>query len=198
MENTKEQLTLIERWNKTGEAPIYFQKRHPGKTYYPERVDMEREIAHLIESELGTESYWREPNPELLAEYRKHFDWDTSYGVKVRWDIYIPTGSSHIACESLEEALEYLNEDKTVEEPGDWEEVADDDPYVEGEEGRFASISISNLRLKQQKHRYSVVLVVESDTPVEDNAIPSVLSALSQGQSWEIVSSTQAAAEKGM
>jgi len=188
----------MERWNKTGEAPIYFQQRHPGEDYYPLRREMECEVASLIENELLPRSFRDHDDEELLAEYKKHFDWDTLYGVTVEWDLGIPSASSEIECESEEEVLEYLNDKKEVPDPGSWEEVADDDPWIECEGRRSASISVSNLRLKQQKHRYSVVLVVESDTPVEDNAIPSVLSALSQGQSWEIVSSTQAAAEKGM
>jgi len=196
MENTKEQLTLIERFNKTGEASIYFQKRHPGETYYPERSDMEREIANLLNSSHGCG--WTRSNPELLAEYKRQFDWDTKYAVSVEWELYAPTCEQEIECESEEELVAYLEGGKEVEQPDNWEDYACDSPYIQGEEGRTPFIRVSNLRLKQQKHRYSVVLVVESDTPVEDNAIPSLLCALSQGQSWEIVSSTQAAAEKGM
>ena len=196
MENTKEQLTLIERFNQTGEAPIWFQKRHPGETYYPERSEMEREIGNLLNSFHG--SGWCRSNPELLAEYKRQFDWDTKYAVSVEWEVYAPTCEQEIPCESEEEFLAYLEDEKEVEEPDNWEDYCYEQPSIEGEEGRTPAIRVVNLRLKQQKHRYSVVLVVESDTPVEDNAIPSVLCALSQGQSWEIVSSTQAAAEKGM
>ena len=111
--------------------------------------------------------------------------------------VYSLSGSSHIECESLEDS-EYLNR-QGGRRTRHWDyAVSFDYPYVEGEEGRLDLIRVSNLRLKQQKHRYSVVLVVESDTPVEDNAIPSLLSDDSQGHEWEIVSSTQAAAEKGM
>jgi len=160
---------------------------------------MEREIAELLESEVESSCKWIEHNPEVLAEYKKHFDWDTSYGVTVCWDIFIPSGHQEIDCGSLQEVRAYLEGEKEVEEPGDWEEVCcGDTPYIDEEAGRFASITVSNVRLKQQKHRYSVVLVVESDTPIGDNAVPAVLSDLSQGQSWEIVSSTQAAAEKVM
>ena len=196
MENATEKLTLIERFDKTGEAPIYFQNRHPEETYYPERSDMEREIGTLLNASHG--GGWSRSNPELLAEYKRQFDWDTRYAVSVEWELYAPTCEQEIECESEEELVAYLENEKEIEEPDNWEDYAYDSPYIEGEEGRTPSIRVSNLRLKQQKHRYSVVLVVESDTPVEDNAIPYVLSALSQGQSWEIVSSTQAAAEKGM
>ena len=196
MENTKEQLTLIERFNQTGEAPIWFQKRHPGETYYPERSDMEREIGKLLNASHG--GGWNWSDPELLAEYKRQFDWDTKYAVCVEWELSAPSVEQEIECESEEELVAYLEDEKEIEEPDSGEDYSSDYPYIEGEEGRTPAIRVSNLRLKQQKHRYSVVLVVESDTPVEDNAIPSVLSALSQGQSWEIVSSTQAAAEKGM
>lgn len=196
MENATEQLTLIERWNKTGEAPPWFQNRHPGETYYPERSDMEREIGNLLNASHG--GSWNRSNPELLAEYKGQFDWDTKYAVSIEWFLYAPSCDQEIECESEEELVAYLEKEKEVEEPVNWEDYACSDPHIDGEQGRRPSIRVSNLRLKQQKHRYSVVLVVESDTPLEDNAIPAVLSDLSQGQSWEIISSTQAAAEKGM
>lgn len=194
MKSTK-QLTLIERFNQTGEAPPWFQERHPGVTYYPERSEMRREIANLLNSLFD---FGRCSNPELLAEYERQFDWDTKYWVSVKWELYSPTCEQEIECESEEELFEYLEYLKEVEEPDNLDDYRYEQPSIKVEKGRTSAIHVSNLRLKQQKHRYSVVLVVESDTPVEDNAIPSVLSALSQGESWEIVSSTQVAAAKGM
>ena len=181
MQSTEQQnRTLIERFNEVGEAPPYFAHRHPGETYYPERSRMERELTNLLESRRGT-------NTELLAQYKSQFEWDTQYSVSVQWDMSSPYVVQEVECESEEEFLAYMENEKQIEEPDDWRDYAEENSYLMGEASRDPLIRVRNLRLKK-KHRYHVALVVEGDMP-DANAL---ISTLSIGEQWQIVKASVA------
>lgn len=191
METTKTE-TLVERFNN---AEITTAKLPNGKelTYYPVHNQMEYELGRLLGYELQYEDVLGKK--ELLEEYKENFEWDTEYGVYVRWEIDSPTYTQLLDCCSLEETKKYLQRQIDAEVP-EWDEEVDScleyGSGFTGENSLEPYVSVSNLRLKKAKHQYAVQLVVDCEEalPELELIIKSAVEAHNDFSKAEVVSFT--------
>tara|TARA_Y100000592_G_scaffold55608_1_gene87431 strand:- start:2068 stop:2652 length:585 start_codon:yes stop_codon:yes gene_type:complete len=191
METTKTE-TLVERFNN---AEITTVKYPNGKeqTYYPVHSQMEFELARL----LGYEIQYRSAlgKDELLKEYKEHFEWDTEYGVYVRWEVEPASYTQHLDCSSLEETKQYLQRQIPTETP-EWDEEVDScldyGSGFTGDNSLEPKVSVSNLRLKKAKFQYAVQLVVDCEEalPELDGLLQSAVAAHIPFSTAEVVSIT--------
>ena len=184
METTEKKLSLVERFNQVGEPPnARWAENHPGEKYYPNHYEMGRELAALLQSE--AEDCLIDQHKELLAEYRKHFNWDMpSWSLRASWEL---TADTFVKCEDLDELKEYLNKDKDLEVP-DASDVCVEDGYLLH---MFPQCYLTCLKLKE-KSSYSLVLNVECEKEQEGiaAAITDLINQSSKG--LKVVSCTQA------
>ena len=158
--------TLLERFN-DAEKKI----SHSGSEFYPERNVMEFELGHLLSREMkrGIRCV-SQADMDMLQEFREYFEWDTTYGVSVTWEIQTSTASQYIECSCAEDVAAYLSGAKEPDCP-DYDDIHDDIDYgcdLTGDFWTNASISVSNLRPKQKKeiNKYLVNLILECDGEV--------------------------------
>lgn len=178
--------TLIERFNTEGVPTKFWAERNPGKTYYPERCELSKELAGLLTREI------REclvaDQTKLLTEYRRHFDWETNCLVCIEWEVCVPNGETTIECQSLDEVKEYLDGEKSVEEPDDWWDLVGQDPTIDGECGRTPCISISNLRLKEKDADGELVEMIAkaiASTGIDPECVPALMPRVYSEQ-WQL------------
>ena len=197
METTEKKLSLVERFQEVGEPHHYWKEKHPGETYYPNQSKMEGELAKLLECEISRRWHWSltDNAEKLLQEYKDHFEWDTEYEAVISYEVYATAHQHYLKCSSLQELQDYLSHQKDVEEPEDWfEDWLDNgsDYDLGDEEGRKPSVSVSNLKLKQKKFSYSLLLNVECEKEQEGlaTAITDLINQSTSGM--KVVSCTQA------
>ena len=159
METTEKKLSLVERFNQVEEPPSKrWVENHPGETYYPNRLDMQWELAELLEDELRDN--FTDKKKELIAEYRKHFNWDMpSWSLRASWEL---TADTFVKCEDLDELKEYLNKDKDLEIPDASDVCVEDGCLLH----MFPQCHLTGLKLKERSS-YSLVLNVECEKEQE-------------------------------
>lgn len=165
-------ITLVERF-KTAEEKVSKQHNGEERRWYPEHNQMKWELGQLLSNEISAPYMLKYDNGiQLLEDYRENFEWESEFSVRACWDINPATYTDTIECSSPEEIREYLAHRKELEIP-DWEKV-DDECDIEygrgfnGDKEIEAVVRVSNLRLKQKKHQYAVLLVVECEKALPD------------------------------
>ena len=146
---------------------------HLTEPFYPERVDMRRELQELLNLEFSDwepkrKSYYYKgeglsPAAKLLKQesltlYRKVFDWDTSYELEVSYETY-PNECYHtFQLKNEAELKEYIQTRKEIcgnlDEPTNAEETNGGLEYnfeIIDETSRDFHIRVNNLRLKEQE-----------------------------------------------
>ncbi len=179
--NTKQ--TLVERFNSAkGE------ERKNGEIVFYDRKVMGGELAQLLNREL--QGYCSTEQKEVLAEYRENFDWDIKYRLEVDY-LVGGTCSTLKDCEDQQDLKAYLIGEKeyTAEDfKEDNEEWYDSVNYdIEEVGGYFPNHRVSNLRIKEQKHKYSVVLSIETingEEPELGVRIPQLLNYIAAGRPY--------------
>lgn len=156
--------TLLERFN-NAEKKI----SHSGSEFYPERNVMGFELGRLLSREMkrGIRCV-SQVDIDTLQEFKEHFEWETTYGVSVTWEIEPSTASQFIECSCAEDVAAYLSGAKEPDCPT-YDDIRDDIDYgceLTGEFSTDARIRVSNLRPKQKKatKKYLVNLVLECDS----------------------------------
>jgi hypothetical protein len=141
---------------------------HSGNEFYPDHNKMEWELQRLLNSEFNYGMrYSAQTDIDTLREFKEHFDWDTKYGVTIKWEVDPSTASQLIDCGSSEEISAYLSGAKQPECPA-YEDVYDYIDYGCELTGHFstdARIGVENLRPKQAKipNKYMVNILFECE-----------------------------------
>ena len=197
METTEKKLSLVERFNQVGEPPnARWTEKHPGEKYYSNHIEMRWELRGLLKYEISGEQSWSLPDNanELLQEYKDHFELDAEYKAVISYEVCASFYNHNIQCSSLQELQDYLSHRKNVEEPECWcDDYFNDGPDLNlgYEESREPSVSVSNLKLKQKKFSYSLLLNVECEKEQQGlaTAITDLINQSSKG--LKVVSCTQ-------
>ena len=186
-----------------------------GETFYPDRIDMKREIENLLEQEQNNWSVNRYTHishldneqikeaKRVIALYKEVFDWDTQYSVNVEYELSPSTMDHSIDVNSVEELQDYLNKVKEVEDPDSEEscwtqidygyEIYDVNKLRGGVSVDNLRLKDKNLELKEKEYEYSIILSIKSKKDLEyiqDNILPqSVLQQAAEEGDFRITAS---------
>lgn len=159
--------SLLERFNNAEK-----KTSHCGNEFCPDHNKMEWQLQRLLNSEVkyGVR-YSSQTDIDTLKEFKDHFDWDTKYGVTIKWEVDPSSATQLIDCDSSDEMSAYLSGAKEPVCPA-YEDIYDDIDYgceLTGDFSIDTRIGVENLRPKQEQntYQYLVNLVLECDIDAE-------------------------------
>ena len=164
MENQTTIQSLLERFNNAEKMT----RRDGIEFYYPVRNQMVWELERLLNSEVKYDMrYSNQVDIDTLKEFKEYFDWDTKYGVTIKWEVDPSTATQWIDCDSSDEMSRYLSVAKQPECPA-YEDVYDDIDFGSDLTGDFsadARIGVENFRPKQAHitNKFLVNIILECD-----------------------------------
>ena len=159
--------SLLERFNNAEK-----KTSHCGNEFCPDHNKMEWQLQRLLNSEVkyGVR-YSSQTDIDTLKEFKDHFDWDTKYGVTIKWEVDPSSATQLIDCDSSDEMSAYLSGAKEPVCPA-YEDIYDYIDYgceLTGDFSIDTRIGVENLRPKQEQntYQYLVNLVLECDIDAE-------------------------------
>ena len=154
--------TLLDKWNETSENP-YSKQNFPSGRYeisneikrirHNQITDYSRDYRYSFTSTDVDKIKDKERKEQKALEiYKSVFDWEEKYSVDTEFSVAaVENLYINVPCESIEEALEYINHDKKIEAP-DESQCYETSLEIDQEEGsRDLTVSLIDLRLKGEE-----------------------------------------------